>query len=115
MAKTSKQVSRKKAAPPARSIEAREDQLISLAIDMAEEQLTNRTASPLVLSHYLKLATVRAQLEKEKLENENKLLQAKTDSLQSQKKMEEMYRDALNAMREYSGNSSTEYEIDQDV
>ncbi len=115
MAKTNKQVHKKKSTPPARTIEAREDQLISLAIDMAEEQLTNRTASPLVLSHYLKLATVRAQLEKEKLENENKLLQAKTDSLQSQKRTEEMYQDALNAMREYSGQSPVEYDINEEL
>lgn len=114
MAKTNKKVTRKKSIPPAKTIEGREDQLISLAIDMAEEQLINRTASAQVLTHYLKLATTRAQLEKAKLENENLLLQAKTETLQSQQKTEELYRDALNAMREYSGFNPVEYDVDEE-
>lgn len=112
MARSVKKVKDKKSAPPARTLEAREDQLISLAVDMAEEQLRNKTASAQVLTHYLKLATVKTQLEKEKLENENLLLRAKTDTLKSQQKTEELYANALKAMREYSGSKAVEYDID---
>lgn len=101
---------KKKSSPPARTPEARENQLISLAVDLAETQLREGTASAQVITHFLKLATKRAELEREKLVQENKLLEAKTDSLQSQKKTEELYRDALEAMKSYSGFKSEEYE-----
>lgn len=114
MAKTSKKVERKKSYPPARSIEEREDQLIALAVDMAEEQLRNKTASAQVLTHYLKLGTTKAELERVKLENENLLLQAKTESLQSQKRTEELYQNALVAMKEYSGFNPVEYDINEE-
>lgn len=88
---------------PASSPEARENQMISLAIDLAEQQLLDGTASSQVITHYLKLGSMREQLEKEKLEEENKLLRAKTEALESQKRTEELYQKALDAMRQYSG------------
>ena len=88
---------------PAISPEARENQLISLAVDLAEQQLRGGTASSQVITHYLKLGTTRERLEKEKLEEENKLLKAKTENLQSQKRVEDLYTKALNAMRKYAG------------
>lgn len=92
--------------PPATTLEARENQLISLAVDLAEKQLIKGTASSQVISHYLKLASPQARLEREKLEEENKLLRAKTEVLQSSKRVEELYKNALDAMRSYSGNES---------
>lgn len=88
---------------PATTIEARENQLISLAVDLAERQLAEGTASSQVITHYLKLGTTKERLEKEKLEKENELLKAKTEAIQSAKRVEELYRDALNAMKSYSG------------
>lgn len=88
---------------PALTPESRENQLISLAVDLAEKQLQEGTASSQVITHYLKLGSTRERLEKERLEEENKLLRAKTESLQSQKRIEELYADAINAMRKYSG------------
>lgn len=88
---------------PALNPEARENQLVSLAVDLAEQQLLDGTASSQVITHYLKLGTMKAQLEKEKLQQENKLLQAKTEALASSKRMEEVYTQALAAMRNYSG------------
>lgn len=88
---------------PAISPEARENQLISLAVDLAEHQLRDGTASSQVITHYLKLGTTRERLEKEKLEEENKLLKAKTENLQSQKRVDDLYTKALNAMRKYAG------------
>lgn len=88
---------------PALTPETRENQMISLAMDLAEQQLRDGTASSQVISHYLKLGTTKERLEKEKLEEENKLLKAKTESIKSQKRVEELYIEALNAMRNYAG------------
>lgn len=88
---------------PALTPEARENQLVSLAVDLAEQQLRDGTASSQVITHYLKLGSTKERLEKEKLEEENKLLKAKTEALQSQKRVEELYAEAIKAMRNYAG------------
>lgn len=87
---------------PATSPEARENQLIAAAVDLAEKQILEGTASSQVLTHYLKLATTREQLEKEKIRNENELLKAKVDSIKSAERMEQLYENAIEAMRGYS-------------
>ena len=89
---------------PGLTPEARENQLISLAVDLAEKQLMEGTASSQVITHYLKLGSTKERLEKEKLEEENKLLRARTEALQSAKKSEELFEEAIKAMRSYSGN-----------
>lgn len=93
---------------PASTPEAREQQLISAAYDLAEQQILDGTASPSVISHFLKLGSSRMELENEKLRQENELLRAKTEAIESQKRVEELYLDALNAMRLYSGNDNME-------
>lgn len=84
--------------------------MIALAVDLAEQQLADGTASSQVITHFLKLGTTKERLEKEKLERENELLRAKTENLQSAKRVEELYQNALNAMRRYSGNGEEPYE-----
>ena len=86
-----------------RTPEGRESQLISLAIDLVEKQLTNGTAAATVIVHYLKLATVRESLEQERLRNENLLLSAKVDNLASAKRVEALFKDAIDAFKGYSG------------
>ena len=93
---------------PALSPEARENQLISLATDLAEQQLREGTASSQVISHFLKQSTAKAQLELEKMRLENELTKAKKENLESNKRMEELYENAIAAMREYSGNGSVD-------
>lgn len=88
---------------PAMTPDARENQMINLAVDLAEKQLEEGTASSQVITHFLKLGSSKERLEREKLEEENKLLRAKTENLQSQKRVEELYAEALAAMRRYSG------------
>jgi len=88
---------------PAKTLEARENQLIALAVDLAEKQLSAGTASSQVITHYLKLGSTTERLERDRLKKENELLTAKTDSLKSAKKVEELYANALDAMRLYSG------------
>ena len=87
---------------PATSPEARENQLIAAAVDLAEKQILEGTASSQVLTHYLKLATTREQLEKEKIRNENELLKARVDAIKSTERMEQLYENAIEAMRGYS-------------
>lgn len=92
---------------PATTPEARENQMISLAVDLAEEQLRNGTASTAVITHYLKLGSSKEQLEKEYLAKRTDLIGAKTDSIRSAKEIEELYTNALDAMRIYNGTLKT--------
>lgn len=89
---------------PATTPEARENQMISLAVDLAEKQLIEGTATSQVITHYLKLGSTKEKLEKDILKKQRDLLEAKTEALKSAKRVEELYADALNAMRHYSGN-----------
>lgn len=98
---------------PALTPEARENQLISLANDLAEKQLREGTASSQVISYYLKMGSQKERLERERLEEENKLLRAKTEALQSQKNMEERYIEAINAMKRYSGHGGDDDDEDE--
>ena len=103
MAKVKKSEPTKKLRP-GRTPESRENQMIALAVDLAEKQLLEGTASSQVITHFLKLGSTKERLEKEKLEEENKLLRARTEALQSAKRVEELYSDAIAAMKKYSGN-----------
>ena len=88
---------------PALTPEAREEQLISLATNLAEQQLIDGTASSQVITHYLKLATVQEKLKNDKLIEENKLLKARTEQIESTKRSEELMAEAIKAFRTYSG------------
>lgn len=89
--------------PPGTTPTARENQLIGAAVDLAEKQILAGTASATVITHYLKLGSSRERLEQERLALEGELLRAKAEMMASQKKVEEMYAQALNAMRSYAG------------
>lgn len=95
---------------PAMTPEARENQLISLATDLAEKQLREGTASSQVIVHYLKLATKKEQLEQEMLARKTEHLTAQTESLQAAKRIEDLYENALKAMKEYGGGGPQEYD-----
>lgn len=89
--------------PPATTPESREHQLISLATDVAEQQMRDGVASAQVISYYLKLGSSRERLEQERLKHENELLIAKTENLASSAMAEELYEKAIKAMVSYSG------------
>lgn len=99
---------------PATSPHARENQMVNLAEQLAEQQLRDGSASSQVITHYLKLATERERLEVQRLRHENELLQAKVDSFASAKRTEELYESALNAMRAYQGQPPLEMPDDFD-
>lgn len=92
-----------KRARPASTPEAREQQNISLAMNLAEKQLRDGTASAQVITHFLKLGATTAKYELEQLKLENKLLEAKTKAIESQEKSEKLYLDAITAMKKYTG------------
>lgn len=93
---------------PALSPEARENQLVALATDLAEKQLREGTASSQVITHYLKLGSSKERIEKEILEKQKELIEAKTESLHSIKRIDELYNEALEAMRSYSGHGDSD-------
>lgn len=97
---------------PALTPEARENQLISLAVDLAEKQLREGTASSQVITHYLKLGSTKERIEKEILEKQKDLIDAKTQNLKSMERQEQMYAEALKAFRGYSGHGDEEDEED---
>lgn len=99
---------------PALSPEAREDQLISLATNLVEKRLLEGTASSQETVHFLKLATTKARLEKERLELENELTKAKTESIRAQKRSDELFAEAIKAFKTYSGNNSAHEEEEYD-
>ena len=97
---------------PARTPESRENQMIALAVELAEKQLMEGTASSQVITHFLKLGSTKEKIEKEILIKQKDLIAAKTEQIKSQKRIEELYANALNAMRRYSGNESDQDEED---
>lgn len=100
---------------PAHTPEGRENQLISLAADMAEKQMIAGTAPAQVVTHFLKLGSSRERVEQERLQNENLLLSAKIEQMASARRIEELYETALNAMRSYSGQEVDVYDDDEAI
>lgn len=90
--------------PPARTPEARENQLIAAAVDLAEKQIADGTASSQVITHFLKLGSTKEKIEKEILESQKQLIHAKIEQMGSQKRQEDLYSQALKAMKRYVGN-----------
>lgn len=99
--------------PPALTPEERESRMISLAMDLAEKQLREGTASAQVIAHYLRLGTQKDKLEREMLEEKNKLLAAKTEAIRAAERTEQLYAEAIRAFKDY-GSQSDEEEYDED-
>lgn len=108
MAKVKPVDSNNKKMRPALTPEARENQMIFLATELAEQQLRDGTASSQVITHFLKLGSSKEKLEHEILEEQKKLISAKTEALASAKHIEELYANAINAMREYGGHGDSD-------
>src|SRR3954464_15271814 len=95
---------------PARTPEAREDELAALAYDLAESQIQSGTASSQVITHFLKAGSRRERMEQMRMEHEIELMEVKKQQLEGQKRVEELYVSALEAMRSYSGFGPQELE-----
>lgn len=108
--KTSTSSDRQRKIRPALHPESREQQMINLAVDLAEKQMLEGTASSQVITHFLKLGTEKAKLEREKLANETELLKAKKESIESDKRKEELFERAIKAMQRYSGHGDEDNE-----
>lgn len=94
---------KKRKLAPATSPERQESRMISLAMDLAEKQLQEGTASAMVIAHFLKQGSIKEQYERELLKEKTEMMAAKTEMLKSAKRIEELYSNALKAMRTYSG------------
>lgn len=99
---------------PAYTTESRENQMISKAVNLAEKKIDEGTASDGLIIHYLKLGTTKAELEREKLRSENQLLKAKTEALESAKNSEELFAEAIKAMRTYQGVGGRDHEDEEE-
>lgn len=97
---------------PSMTPEVREKQMISLAVNEAERRIRNGTASSQIICNYLKLANKREDIEREKLELEKKLVEAKIEALQSSQRIEELYSNAITAMKSYQTTNSIIFEDD---
>lgn len=91
--------------PPATTVDGREKQMINLAISLAEKQLREGTAATPIIAHYLKLATVREEMERDNLRASNKLLEARVEALASSANTEELTRQAIEAFTTYKPSS----------
>jgi hypothetical protein len=100
---------------PATSPEQRELEISSAAYDLAEEQITQGTASSQVITHFLKMGSTRERLEQQRIEHENELLQVKRQAIESQQRIEELYLDAIAAMRSYSGSGEQTEDHDENA
>ena len=98
--------------PPATTPEARENQMAAMAYDLAERQLREGTASSQVITHFLKTVSAKERVEKEILEQKRELIKAQTEALKSAKKVEELYVNALNAMKSYTGSTRGDDDAD---
>lgn len=98
-----------------RTPEGRENRLISMALDLAEERLRNGTATAQEVVHFLKLGSEKSRVEVEKLELEKKLVEAKTENLKAQRDMATMFNDAMAAMKRYRGEEDDSDEYDDEI
>lgn len=101
----------KRKRPPARTPQAREQQLVALAVDLAEKQIAAGTASAQVITHFLKLGSERDKLDREKLSREIALLKAKSDAIASQQRVEQLYVEAMTAFKHYHGEELGDEEV----
>lgn len=99
---------------PALNPEMREQQLISLAVDLVEQRLRDGTASSQETTHFLKLASQKAKYEAERAKLENELLKAKTQEIRDRADTKTLYKNAIEAMKRYSGHGSSSYEEEED-
>lgn len=89
---------------PALNPEARENQVISLAYDLAEQQIRDGTASSQVITHFLKMGSSKERAERQLQAVQMELMEAKKKAIADQAELKDLYADALKAMRNYSGN-----------
>ena len=83
--------------------EGRENEMIMLAYQEVERRIRDHTATSQELCHFLKMGSEKERLEREKLEVEMELQRVRANSIESGKYMEELYNNAIAAMKLYSG------------
>lgn len=95
---------------PARTPEAREQELASAAYDLADEQLRAGTASSQVITHFLKMGSTRERLEQQSIKHDIELKRVRAEQIEAEKHLEELFVEAIGAMRSYQGADPAELE-----
>lgn len=95
---------------PARSPEARENQLINKAVNLAEKKLDDGTASSQIIALLLSLGTQKTRLEIEKLRSDLRVADARIKAMEAQETSKDLYEKAIQAFRSYSGQEEDIYE-----
>lgn len=93
--------------PPVSTPEARENQAISLAYSLAEQQLRDGTASSQTINFFLKMGSPQTTLEREILAEQKKLVEAKTKAIKSSEEIKELFQEATAALKVYQGVDDT--------
>lgn len=100
---------------PAMSVEANDNEMISLANKCAREQLRNGTASSQIICHYLKQGSERERLAVEQARADLELTRAKTKAIESSERIESMFAKALSAFSDYRGDSEGDDDDEEDI
>lgn len=98
---------------PALTPEAREGQMISLAMDLVEERLRNGTASSQETTHFLRIAANKKidELNIQLAQKDLELKEAKKQAIYSTERMEQLYAEAIQAMQRYGGHGEEDEEL----
>lgn len=98
---------------PATTPQGRENQMISLAFDLVEQRLRDGTASATETTALMKLGSSRERLEQLRIKHEVELMEVKKEALESQRKSDALFKEAMDYFRAYSGNGPPLTEFDQ--
>ena len=98
---------------PARTEEEEEKRACGYAMDLAIKWMREGTAPAQVVTHFLKIGSLREQAELEKTRREIELLKAKKKAIESAEEQDKKYQEVIKAISSYAGKDQ-EWEIVDD-
>lgn len=105
MAKKKSEVEKLRPAPSS-DPKSREQQLVNQAMNLAEKQLLDGTAAPSVINHFLKIGSTREFIERDILEKQAQLIEAKASTIAKDREAGEVAKAAIEAMRNYGAGTN---------
>ena len=100
---------------PALTLETRENQLVALAMNLAEQRLRDGKATSQEIVYFLKAGSPDEKLKRQLLEAQAELAKAKAEAIENEKQNAKLFEEAIAAFKEYNGESYEDTEPDQDV
>lgn len=95
---------------PGLTPEAEENQCIAMAYNLVKQRLADGSASSQETTHFLKMGSIKARLENERLIEENKLLRARTEQIEHEQDKGEFYLEVIKALKSYQGQGDSDDE-----